>query len=171
VKAYYPLYRNILVLFTTLLLTACSSAPVVPEPETVPVDLDISTSDDINPDFENRASPIVIRIYQLTHIDTFDNNDFFTLYEKDQTVLAKDLLYREEIELTPGQKLSKKAFEINRKSKYIAVLAAYRDLDKSQWKSIITIDPVNDLKPISIKLTKFEVTIQTITKEEVPKQE
>ena len=163
-KLYHSPFNLLMVLFGTLYLISCSTTPEPAEPETIPVPLSILASKNINPDFKKRASPIVIRIYQLTHIDTFDNNDFFTLYENDQTVLAKDLLYREEIEITPGQEITRKAFEVHRKSKYIAVLAAYRDLDKSQWKSIFKFNPAIEQEPLQIDVNEFEVLIKKASK-------
>ncbi len=137
------------------MLSACST------PKTsIPIDLNIIATENLNPDYKNRASPIVLRIYQLTHIDTFDKNDFFTLYENDKTILAQDLLYRKELEIIPGQKILNKVFEIQRKSNFIAVLAAYRDLDKSQWKSIFKIDHDKNLPPLTINLKKYEVILK-----------
>ena len=121
------------------------------------MELTITASEKLNPDIENRASPIVIRIYQLTHIDSFNNSDFFALYENDQSILAKDLKYREEMEIKPSL-ISSKSLEINPNSKYIAVLAAFRDLDKAQWKSILKIDPLN-LQSLKLNLGEFDVTL------------
>jgi len=139
------------------MLSGCGITGGTPEPTTL--DLAISASKQLNPDIEKRASPIVIRIYQLTQIDTFNNSDFFALYENDQNILAKDLKFREELEIKPDQSMIK-TLEINSASKYIAVLAAFRDLDKAQWKSFVEIDPLNP-KPIKIELDEFKVLINT----------
>ncbi len=154
-KHIYSYFNCFFIFLSILLLSACSTPKT-----TIPIDLNIIAAENLNPDYENRASPIVLRIYQLTHIDTFDKNDFFTLYENDKAILAKDLLYREEVEITPGQKILNKGFEIERNSNFIAVLAAYRDLDKSQWKSIFKIDHDKSLPPLTIDLKKFEVSIK-----------
>jgi len=121
------------------------------------MELTITASEKLNPDIENRASPIVIRIYQLTHIDSFNNSDFFALYENDQSILAKDLKYREEMEIKPSLTIIT-PLEINPDSKYIAVLAAFRDLDKAQWKSILEIDPFN-IQRMKLNISEFDVTL------------
>jgi len=157
VKRIFSTVKFILSLSTLLMLSGCGITGGTPEPTTL--DLAISASKQLNPDIEKRASPIVIRIYQLTQIDTFNNSDFFALYENDQNILAKDLKFREELEIKPDQSMIK-TLEINSASKYIAVLAAFRDLDKAQWKSFVEIDPLNP-KPIKIELDEFKVLINT----------
>jgi len=129
------------------------------------IELSISASEQLNPDIESRPSPIVLRIYQLTHIDTFNNSDFFALYENDQTLLAQDLKYREELEIQPKHSKIKR-LEISPDSKFIAVLAAFRDLDKAQWKSFVEIDPLN-LQPLKIDLGESTVIIDFINKASV----
>lgn len=149
------IFKLILSLSTIFILSGCGIFGETTEPITL--NLAISASKKLNPDIEKRASPIVIRTYQLTQIDTFSNSDFFALYENDQNILAKDLKYREEIEIKPGQSIIK-PLEINSASKYIAVLAAFRDLDKAQWKSFVEIDSLNP-KPLQIELGEFKVRI------------
>jgi len=148
-------FKRLICICTFLTLSGCGIFGGSPEPITM--ELTITASEKLNPDIENRASPIVIRIYQLTHIDSFNNSDFFALYENDQSILAKDLKYREEMEIKPSL-ISSKSLEINPNSKYIAVLAAFRDLDKAQWKSILKIDPLN-LQSLKLNLGEFDVTL------------
>ncbi len=159
-KRIFSIFKFIISLSTIFILSGCGIFGGTSEPEPVILDLTISASKNLNPDIEKRASPIVIRIYQLTQIDTFNNSDFFALYENDQSILAKDLKYREEIEIKPGQS-SVKPLEINAASKYIAVLAAFRDLDRAQWKSFLEIDPLN-LQSLKIELGEFKVIIDTV---------
>lgn len=149
----FSIFKLIVSLSTILLFSGCgtSGGNIV--------DLTISTSKNLNPDIEKRASPIVIKIYQLTQIDTFNNSDFFTLYEDDKSILAKDLKFRKELEIKPDQSYVI-PLDIDSASKYIAVLAAFRNLDKAQWKSFLEIDPLNP-QPLIIELKEFKVNIST----------
>ena len=155
-----PFMRKPLVisLGTIFILSGCGIFGGTSEPGPISLKLTISASKKLNPDIEKRASPIVIRIYQLTQIDRFNNSDFFALYENDQSILAKDLKYREELEIQPGQSTTK-TLEISSNSKYIAVLAAYRDLDKAQWKSFLEINPIN-LHPIKIEVGESAIILK-----------
>ena len=154
-KHIFHIVKFILLPGIFFILSSCGTSGGPPEP--ISINLTISASKNINPDIEKRASPIVVRIYQLTQIDTFNNSDFFALYENDKNILAKDLIFREEFELKPNQSISQ-SFPIHYNGKHIAVLAAYRDLDKAQWKSLLEINPI---KPTSLKinLEEFKVTI------------
>ena len=131
-------------------------------PSSISIDLTTSASKQLNPDLEKRASPIVIRVYLLTHIDTFDNSDFFALYENDKIILEKDLKFREEMEIKPGQSTSK-ILKISPDSQYIAVLAAFRDLDNAQWKSFRKINHLN-LQSLRIELGESTVNIDYYTR-------
>ena len=175
VKQFFLIIKFIIHLSVILLLSACGGDSAVAPNEnsdvilnedgsitssSFSINLGISASDQLNPDLEKRASPIVIRIYQLTHIDSFDNSDFFALYENDKSILEKDLQFREELEIKPGQFIHK-TLKVNADSQYIAVLAAFRDLDNAQWKTFRKIDLLN-LPLMKIELKESTVFIRTI---------
>ena len=61
-------------------LVACSSAP--PKPQVVK--LTFAVSADVNPDAQNRPSPVVVRLYQLKDDAAFKDADIFTLLDKEQ---------------------------------------------------------------------------------------
>lgn len=134
-----------------LSITACSlgqQPPVAPPPPIAPkpilITLDLKTGKNLNPDIEGRASPVVVRIYQLENMAAFNNSDFFALYENDQSLLAKDIKYREELEIKPDQKL-KKTIQLQEGGRYLAIFAAFRDLDHAQWKTFFEIKPNPDI--------------------------
>src|SRR5262249_28424185 len=79
------------------LVTACSgsSSPGI-------VELTITAADDINPDAAGRASPVVLRIYQLAAGTQFQAADFFQLFEKEAPTLGPDLVAREEVIVAPS---------------------------------------------------------------------
>jgi type VI secretion system protein VasD len=147
-----------------LSISACSlgqQPPAAPAPPIAPkpilITLDLKTGKHLNPDIEGRASPVVVRIYLLENRAAFDNSDFFALYENDQSLLAKDIKYREELEIKPDQKL-KKTIQLQEGGRYLAIFAAFRDLDHAQWKTFyeikqntdITINVVLDFARVSI---------------------
>jgi len=71
-------------------LMACSTPP--PKPQPVNLKLNITASADVNPDAQNRPSPVVIRIYQLKDDAAFKGADFFALYDKEEATLAAALV-------------------------------------------------------------------------------
>ncbi|WP_077038042.1 type VI secretion system lipoprotein TssJ [Pelomonas sp. KK5] len=97
--------------------------------------LNILASDGVNPDDAGRAAPIRLRIYELRDVQAFQEADYFSLDEKDRTLLGADLLARDEFILRPGE-----SRRIERSShpqtRAIGVLAGYRSLAQSTWRVV-----------------------------------
>jgi len=131
--------RALLLAGVGALTTGCAApGPVVLEPITLAVTL--VARDDVNPDLHGRPSPLSVRIFELRSTSGFDAADFFSLYDRDQATLSTELLAREQYILKPGetQSYTRKAQSDTR---YLGVLAAYRDLDHSAWRVTATIAP------------------------------
>ena len=71
--------KNLILLLITVLLVG--GAGQIFEDKPAKVVIRIKTSNDLNPDVQGRASPIVLRIYSLKSADAFNNARFFELYE------------------------------------------------------------------------------------------
>ncbi len=113
-----------------LLLSGCASAP---KPVISTLQITVEAAADVNPDARRRASPISVRVYALKTTSAFESSDFFSLFEKDQTVLAAEIVVREEMLLKPGEtKLLN--LKLGPEAKSIAYFAAYRDLEKATWR-------------------------------------
>jgi type VI secretion system protein VasD len=125
--------RTGLLLLGLLGLAACMRA--APKPTVDKVVVTVVASGDINPDSAGRPSPLVLRIYQLKSEAKFGDADFFDLFDKDDQVLAADLISREEVTLDPGETRELR-LEVSDEAKAVAVLAAYRDLRNSQWRVV-----------------------------------
>lgn len=132
---YRRVFATVLVLFGTWILSACASKPVV-----TPVVLRVAASADVNPDGRNRASPILVRVYALKSTGTFDSADFFSLFDKDQATLGGELVQREEMLLKPGDSKSLE-MKLSADVKSIAVMGAYRDLERARWRAVSSVEP------------------------------
>lgn len=140
--------RSVLTLGLGLLVSACSSPP--PKPVVTQVSLNLVASADANPDARGRASPLTVRVYVLKAPGPFEGADFFSLYDKDQATLGPEMVKREEVLLKPGES-KKLEFTLEPDAKNIAVLAAYRDLERARWR---------DLKPLEVgKPNEFTVNL------------
>lgn len=131
-----PLYRNVLVAFAVLLTSGCSA--LSPYSSVTKLNLGLSASDQVNPDLNGRPSPIVIRLMELKHPVAFENADFFSLYERPKESLSPDLVTSEELELRPGETVELK-LSVEPGSRYVGVLAAYRDLPQTQWRYVVPV--------------------------------
>jgi type VI secretion system protein VasD len=137
---------------------ATAEKPVIAEPKPREVQLDISVSGEVNPDVDGRPSPVVLRLYELKNIGKFEVGDFFKLFDEYDAFLGADLVASEQFHLQPGDKKTVK-HAISDETHYIAAAAAYRDLNKSQWRDSKALkkDP---LTRIEIKLDPLSISIK-----------
>ncbi|OMG75193.1 type VI secretion system lipoprotein TssJ [Burkholderia ubonensis] len=125
-----------------LLLAACASGdPKAKVP--VRLDLTIRATADVNPDDQGRAAPIVVRIYELRTDGTFNAIDFFSLQANDKTLLADDLIKRDQFQLRPGERKRIRR-NADPAASTLGVIAAYRDLPNSAWRAIYPMPDVPD---------------------------
>lgn len=137
-------------------LGGCSA--LSPNSDLTKLDLSLQGSDRLNPDLNDRPSPIVIRLLELKHPVAFENADFFSLYQRPKEALSPDLMIQEELELRPGEQRDLKLF-VQEGSRYVGVLAAYRDLPESSWRFVI---PLEHKAQNRIELRLDERGIQTV---------
>ena len=102
----------------------------------------------LNPDFQGRPSPVVVRFYLLRAEITFGAADFFSLFERDAATLGADLVAREEVQLRPGRNVSiTRDFPAD--ARFLGVVAAFRDIEKSGWRALssLPLPPAPVAKP------------------------
>lgn len=114
-------------------LAGCSA--LSPYSHMTKLDLTLTATDQLNLDINGRPSPVVVRLYELKHPVAFESTDFFTLYQRPKEALSQDMVATEEHELRPGETLSLK-LSIDPDSRFVGVMAAYRDLDQAQWRRV-----------------------------------
>ena len=141
------------------LLGACASEP----PKPAPTHAELIVSADVNPDASGRASPVVVRVYQLRNDGEFNSTDFFGVSEKEKETLGASLVSREEYVLAPGEN-RKLDLPLNGDTRFIAVVAAYRDIRVARWRAISR-PPEKKLKDmlhksgITVRVDKDAVTL------------
>ena len=136
-----------------LLAVGCGGGP--PPPGNV--DLTITATNDINPDSAGRASPVVLRVYQLAEPTQFQAADFFQLFDKEQATLGADLVAREELVIPPGGTLSV-PIALKPNAKRIGIAAAFRDIDKASWRAVIEVPPTEKTK-LKAEVMKLQVSL------------
>jgi len=126
-------------------------------PRPTVVETDLRASAGLNPDASGRASPLRLRFYELKSISVFNSADFFSLYDHDKDILGADIVVREEIQVEPGMQKN-----FTRKpgpdTKFIAVLAPYRDLDHAKWRAAMEV-PANKTTQVELKLDPLAVSL------------
>ena len=142
-------------LLAALALAACKSAPPPPAPTIVRIS--VNALDGANPDHAGRPSPVVVRVYELKTTAAFDSADFFTLYGKEQATLGGDLNAKNEFMLKPGDSRSVEQ-TVQPGTKFVAVVAAYRDIERSRWRASAPVPP-NQTTLMTVRIDAADVSI------------
>lgn len=134
-------------------LAGCAKPPP-PKPPSV-LTIRIAATAQLNPDARARPSPVVLRVYELKSSAQFDSADFLSLFDKDQATLGADVVARDEMVLRPSETktLTK---PLNPDTKFIGVMAAFRELERARWRSLVAITADKN-NAVTIDLDAFSV--------------
>jgi type VI secretion system protein VasD len=141
-------------------LIACASPP--PKPTQLTGSIQVSAQ--VNPSASQRPSPLLLRVYELKSVASFNGADFISLFQRDQAELGADLLAKEEYVLAPGET---KAFvkTLSPDAHFLGVIGAFRDVDRAQWRSVVAVDPKkNQQVVIHAAALAVEATVTTAAK-------
>jgi len=146
------------------MLAACGGKPKAPPPPPAAVELPpasvaaaLYAAPTLNPDARQRPSPLVIRVYELSGKAQFDSADFVSLYERDKQALGPTLVSQEEFVLRPDELRSWNK-KLAPETKFVGVVAAYREIEKAAWRTAYAIQP-NAPNNLTIRFDTLAVTI------------
>lgn len=140
-----------------LLLFGCTASP----PEPTRIEANVSASADVNPDFHGKASPIFVKLYELTSDTIFTTATFNQLYNDDKATLGETLRGIQETSLAPGQRTTvSREFEDG--SAYVGVLAAFQNIDAAQWRATAPV-PANTTTVYEITIGPADVAIRPVS--------
>jgi type VI secretion system protein VasD len=136
-------------------VAGCSSTP---KPVVSSIQVNVSAAGDVNPDSRRRASPVTVRLYAMKSAAPFESADFFSLFEKDTATLGAELVQREEMLLRPGEQKAL-PLKFGPEVKAIAVMAAFRDLERSRWRAVHVVE-VGKAMDLAVNLTGSQIGLQ-----------
>lgn len=148
---------------TVVALAACSSSEPEPKPDPTRVVATITASGTANPNEAGRASPVLIRLYELTSESTFNAVSFFDLYDNETQALGGELRSREEIPLVPGQQ-TEIVIMPQEGSRFIGAAAAFQQIDTSLWRAVAEFPP-NQTTRLAILVDGTTLTMTPVTPE------
>lgn len=122
--------RTLLVCLVLAIASALSACGTAKPPL---LKITVSADEASNPDLKGRASPVVVRVFELKSLAGFNSADYFSLYDKESEILGADLIGKEELHLKPGESINL-SHPLKPDTKFVAGLAAFRDLEKSRWR-------------------------------------
>jgi type VI secretion system protein VasD len=101
--------------------------------------LNFTISNDVNPDSDDRPSPIVISVYALKDSRQFEREDFLSLYQGAKQRLGADLVRSVRLrEFVPGETRSE-SIPLDPSIHYLGVVAEYVQYDKAKTTVVLPI--------------------------------
>lgn len=102
--------------------------------------VNITAASGLNPNSDQQPSPTVVRVYELKSVDTFNQLQFFDLFDQDVAKLGGDLLNRREIEIQPGRTVTLQR-NADPAALFIGAIAGYRNLANITWRASVPLVP------------------------------
>ncbi|BBM01008.1 type VI secretion system lipoprotein TssJ [Microbulbifer sp. GL-2] len=122
------------------------------------VELSVNIREDVNPDDDGRASPVVVRVFMLADDRQFAREDFLNLYENAQSRLGKDLLDTIILkEFAPGEQRVE-ALQLTPDVKYIGLLAEFVQYQQADALLVL---PITDHKKNEFRVALADTRIGT----------
>ncbi|MEO7244630.1 MAG: type VI secretion system lipoprotein TssJ, partial [Rubrivivax sp.] len=101
----------------------------------------------LNTDRQDGPASLALRVYVLRDAQAFQRASFDSLYDNDEATLGAALLRRETVHLRPGEQ-RELLLALGSDAHVIAVFAAYRELDRTQWRTQLAI-PTDETVPVA----------------------
>ncbi len=122
-------------LLVALCVAGCASAPPPASGPVRDARFTLTAVPLLNPSVTGQPAPVEVRIYELASSGDFGRANFFELYDDDKRALGQTALTRTVLTLAPGEQL-RFTHRLNPKTRQVAILAAYRDIDRAQWRAV-----------------------------------
>ncbi|MFA0789629.1 type VI secretion system lipoprotein TssJ [Microbulbifer echini] len=122
------------------------------------VELSVEIREDVNPDDDGRASPVVVRVFMLADDRQFAREDFLNLYENAESRLGKDLLDTVILkEFAPGEQRVEE-LPLSPDVKYIGLLAEFVQYQQADALMVL---PITDHKKNTYQVALADTRIGT----------
>ncbi|MFC6634127.1 type VI secretion system lipoprotein TssJ [Microbulbifer taiwanensis] len=120
------------------------------------VELAVDIQNDVNPDNDGRASPVVVRVFMLADDRQFSREDFLNLYENAESRLGKDLIDTVILkEFAPGEQRVEE-LGLSPEVKYIGLLAEFVQYQRADALMLL---PITDHTKNEYRVTLADTRI------------
>ncbi len=120
---------------------------------------------DVNPNESGEASPVEFQIVMLSEDSRLLASDYDQITADLPKALAKNYLDHQDYTLLPGQFKYLPAAELDKKTRFIGVVARYADPDSTQWRKVIPVKSTGRHYQVLVHLRMNEVDLQQQTEE------
>lgn len=141
--------KVVLVVLLAVSMAACQTTRRTLNLDTS-VALHVDIEQDVNPDSDGRASPVVLRVFMLADDRQFSREEFLSLYENADSRLGKDLLNTVILkEFAPGEQRVEE-LTLTPEVKYIGLLAEFVQYQRAEALMLL---PITDHKKNAYEIT------------------
>ena len=120
--------------------------------------LSIQAERSLNTDRQQGSASLALRVYVLRDDQAFQRASFDNLYENDESTLGNAKLSVEKIHLRPGESRDL-VLELGPDARMVGVFAAYREVDRSQWRALLAIPADSDVPPARLAAQARQVQL------------
>lgn len=100
--------------------------------------LSVQAERSLNTDRQQASASLALRVYVLRDDQAFQRASFDSLYDGDEAALGSSLISVERLHLRPGE-AREIELPIAADAHAIGVFAAYREVERSQWRSVLAL--------------------------------
>ncbi|MEZ5506523.1 MAG: type VI secretion system lipoprotein TssJ [Gammaproteobacteria bacterium] len=151
---HHPL-RLALIALLVMVTASCSTTRKALNLETA-AEIRLEATQDINPNSDGKAAPIVLQVIKLRDARQFKQEEFLNLFEDAKGRLGNDLIEITKLkELAPGEKRLEK-IALTPDVKYLGILGEYIQYNDADAKAVIRIEPHTTTKA-TLKIEKLKV--------------
>lgn len=115
-----------------------SAAPAKLEPFSIEATL--VGGPNLNPNLEGRASPVVVRLFELKRTGAFEAAGLAALFDRSQQALGADLVAQQEFILRPGE-IRRYERTGSPMAAALGLAAAFRTPEKDSWRLVVPLAP------------------------------
>ena len=156
----------ILLLLLTITFSACSVfSSEEKEYESIELKLVLKASDNINPSQLSTGNPVVVNLYQLKNVDAFKSSQILDLYEKDTSILAKDLVSKQILGSVLPQEKREVTLSIDQGTKFLAVFVQFSNYSQAKARAWLEIKEIDDIEQVNILIDSLTVNIEPVIEE------
>jgi type VI secretion system protein VasD len=123
-----------------LALAGCETAPT----EAVALTLTVHAESDQNPDPMGQATPVAVRLYELTDTGRFDQLDMDSLVTHGEEALGSDMLGSEEFVVGPGTSRTLTR-TMPAGTRFVGIAVLFRDVAHAEWRVTAPVSGPEDL--------------------------
>ena len=141
---------------------ATLSAGCARGPQPTPIGVTLNADAGINPNDDGKASPVVVRVYELKGLKAFNNAEYFAIMDDEAKALGDELIASAEYELTPGQQQEYDR-DISAEATHVGVIAGFRNIQSAKWRDSLQLKQ-EEKNEFVIFVTSQSVRIEKLRK-------